>query len=54
MKAITMTVEQTARYDDDDATVIDEMREQAAAIREGNETVEIYTVDGIVVDVAQD
>lgn len=54
MKTITMTSEQTRRYDDDDASVIFELRAQAANIRKSGETVEIYTNDGILADVVQD
>lgn len=51
MKSITMTVEQTAQYDADDAAVMDELIAQAQALaNETGETVEIYTADGIVAD----
>lgn len=53
MKSISMTIEQTERYDTDDLSVMSEMREQAKRIREGNEVIEIYTADGIIVDVIQ-
>lgn len=58
MKTITMTVEQTALYDDGDdqqvQQLLAEMRTAAIAAREGTETIEIQTADGIVVDAIQD
>lgn len=55
-KHITMTQQQTAIYDRDNAESVDlmgELRKQAQGMREDNETVEIYTADGIVAEVIQ-
>ena len=54
MKTITMTQSQTDRYDNDELSVIRELRLEADRIREDNETVEIYTADGIAVIIVQD
>ena len=54
MKSITMTANQTLRYDEDDISLITELRVEADNIREHGETVEIYTDDGIVAMVVQD
>ena len=54
MKHITMTEEQTRRYDSDDISVFKELREQAKEIREAKETIEIYTADNILAEVIQD
>jgi len=56
MKAITMSPEQTATYDADDAAAVELMRElrrQAQEMIEAGEadSVEIYTDDGIVAEV---
>ena len=57
MKSITMTEAQTAIWEDNGSEAKDLMRDlrnQAEAMREEFETVEIYTADGIVADVVQD
>lgn len=55
MKSITMTAEQTIRYDADDVALIRELRAEAEDLhRQTGETVEVYTADGIVAIVAQD
>lgn len=55
MKSIHMTDEQAARYDNDDTSVMAELREQAETLhRQSGETVEVYHPDGFVVLVAQD
>ena len=54
MKSITMTADQTRRYDEDDLSVITELRVEADSIREHGETVEVYTNDGITAIVVQD
>ena len=49
MQTITMTPEQTARYDGDDRELMSELNAQALALaNETGDTVEIYTADGIV------
>lgn len=49
MQTITMTTEQTARYDVDDRELMSELNAQAQALaNETGDTVEIYTADGIV------
>lgn len=51
MRSITMTAEQTKRYDADDTQLMRELIAQAQALaNETGETVEIYTADGIVAD----
>jgi hypothetical protein len=52
MKALTMTVAQTAAYDDaDDIEVLSALIARAQKLAdESGETVEIYTADGIVAD----
>lgn len=56
MKSIHMTDEQAARYDNDDTSVMADLREQAEALHHlSGETVEVYhPEDGFVVLVAQD
>jgi hypothetical protein len=49
MASITMTVEQTERYDAGDVTAMEEIR-ALVPHAEGGATVEVYTADGIVAD----
>lgn len=51
MRSITMTTEQTQRYDADDTQVLTDLIAQAQAMADKTgETVEIYTADGVVAD----
>ena len=54
MKTIFMSEEETRRWDEDDLSVLVELRQMAQRLREGLETVEIRTHDDIMVDVVQD